>query len=274
MKRILTLSATALVLAVSLSGCGEEDVDQDPASAQSSQQPGSGRPGGGQPGSGQVAAVDGSTAQVQGSSSQTAVTWTSSTTFTQQVAGSLDDVTAGSCVVVSGEGDDTVTATSVRITEAEGDDCSGGFGGPGGDRPDRGDAPQDRPSDAPTDRPSDAPRGMGGGMGGGLAAGRVTAATDSGFTVASTRPGSDESSSVTVAVTDDTTYTTTEKADADDVKVGVCVQTRGESDSKGAVTATSIAISPAADGECVSRGPGGRGGAPEDEDQQDEAAAA
>lgn len=269
MKRILTLSATALVLAVSLSGCGEEDVDQDPASAQSSQQPGSGRPGG-QPGSGKVAAIDGSTAQVQGSSSQTAVTWTSSTTFTQQVAGLLDDVTAGSCVVVSGEGDDTVTAASVRITEAEGDDCSGGFGGPGGDRPDRGDAPQDRPSDAPTDRPSDAPRGMGGG----LAAGRVTAVTDTGFTVASSQPGSEESSSVEVAVSDDTTYTTTEKADAEDVKVGVCVQTRGESDSKGAVTATSIAISPAADGECVTRGPGGRGGASEDEDQQDQGAAA
>ena len=270
MKRILTLSATALVLAVSLSGCGKEDADQDPASAQSSQQPGSGRPGGGQPGSGKVAAVDGSTAQVQGSSSQTAVTWTSSTSFTQQVAGSLDDVTAGSCVVVSGEGDDTVTATSVRITEAEGDDCSGGLGAPGGDRPDRGDAPQDRPSDAPTDRPSDAPRGMGGG----LAAGRVTAVTDSGFTVASTRPGSEETSSVTVAVSDDTTYTTTEEADAEDVKVGVCVQTRGESDAKGAVTATTIAISPAVDGECVTRGPGGRGGAPEGEDQQDEAAAA
>ncbi|WP_286931061.1 MULTISPECIES: DUF5666 domain-containing protein [Aeromicrobium] len=278
MKRTFALTATALTLAFSVAACGGAASDTQAASSeqqQSQQEGGGGRPGG-QPGSGKVAAVDGSTAQVQGSSSQTAVTWTDSTTFTRQVSGSLEDVTKGSCVVVTGGGSsDAVTATSVRVTQQADGECADGFGsgGPGG-----GERPTDRPSGAPEGQePPSAPQGErpGGAKGGGMTAGEVTAVSGSGFTVASSTPGSDETSDVKVTVGDDTTYTTTAKADADDVKVGVCLQTRGETDSTGAVKATSIQISTAADGKCVTRGSGRRDDAPADDStQQDEGEAA
>ena len=52
--------------------------------------------------SGKVAAVDGTTIQVQSpQDGQVAVTWTASTTFTQEVAASLADVKVGDCVVVT-----------------------------------------------------------------------------------------------------------------------------------------------------------------------------
>ena len=46
---------------------------------------------GGPGGSGKVAAVSGSTAQVQGQGGQVAVTWTAKTTFTQQVSAKASD---------------------------------------------------------------------------------------------------------------------------------------------------------------------------------------
>ena len=46
---------------------------------------------GGPGGSGKVAAVAGSTAQVQGQGGQVAVTWTSKTTFTQQVSATAEE---------------------------------------------------------------------------------------------------------------------------------------------------------------------------------------
>ncbi len=274
MKRTIALSITALTLALSLAACGDEEQDPQNASAeQQSQQRGGGMPSQ-QPGSGKVAAVDGSTAQVQGSGSQTAVSWSDSTTFTQQVSGSVDDLTQGACVLVMGDGSDAdsdsaaVTASTVRISEAVDGECSSGFGG-GGERPT--DMPTNRPSDRPSDLPTDRPDGSSqrpqGGQGGGMTSGVVTAVTDSGFTVDASRPGSDETTTVTVAVGSDTTYLTSAEATADDVKVGVCLQTRGESDSTGAVAASSIQISQATDGEC-STGPGRRGAAQDAEGSQ------
>lgn len=249
MKRMLSLTATALALTLSLAGCGTDDEPVESAAAAQSAPDEAGGPGG-RPGSGKVAAVDGSTAQVQGAGGQTAVSWTGSTTFTQEVAGGFDDVTKGACVLVAGEGDeDAVTATSVRITPAVDGECAG----PGG----RGERPGDLPTDRPSDAPSGAPRGEG--PAGGMTVGTVTAVTGDGFTVESS--GVDDGASVTVSVTEDTTFTATQEADASAVEVGVCVQAQGEPDSAGAVSATSIAISAATDGEC-SNGFGGRPGGP------------
>lgn len=277
MKRTIALTATALTLALSLAACGDEEQDTQNASAdQQSQQRGGGMPAQ-QPGSGKVAAVDGSTAQVQGASSQTAVSWTGSTTFTQQVSGSLDDLTKGACVLVMGDGSgsdsDAVTASSVRISEAVDGECASGFGGGGGGGERPTDLPSDRPSDLPTDRPDGGSQGerpeggpQGGGSGG-MTSGVITAVTDSGFTIEAARPGSGETSTVTVSVGSDTTYLTSAEASADDVKIGVCLQTRGDADSTGAVAATSIHISQATDGECTT-GPGRRGGAQDEEGPQ------
>ena len=62
---------------------------------------GAGGAGQRQPGvNGLVAAVNGSTMQVQTRTDQTAVTWTDATTFTKVAAATLADVTVGSCVTV------------------------------------------------------------------------------------------------------------------------------------------------------------------------------
>lgn len=244
MKRTIALTATALAMALTLSACGEEDAstEQQPSAGESRP---SGEPGRQpMPGSGLVAAVDGSTAQVQSSDSQVAVTWTDDTTFTQQVSAALSDVTVGSCVLVMGE---ATEATSVRITPAVDGECAAGMGGGGF-------GGGSRPTDIPTDRPTDMPSGAPGGMGG-FTSGTVTAVGDSGFTVDAVQPGSDETTSTEVTVGSDTTLTRQAEAASSDVVVGVCLQTRGESDSTGAVAATSIAISAATDGECMTGRP-------------------
>ncbi|MFI5429031.1 hypothetical protein [Aeromicrobium sp. UC242_57] len=218
--------------------------------------------------------MSGSTAQVQGQSSQVAVTWTDGTTFTRQVDGEAKDVKVGSCVMVS-SADQTstdtskVTAATVRVTEAVDGSCTSGMGGGpggGGQPPSGGEAPSgERPTDLPTDMPTDAPGGAEGGRGqrGGFAVGEVTAVSDTGFTVSSELPGGteDAATAITVVTSSATTYTTTESAAASDVKVGVCVTSRGEADDTGAITATTIAVSAAVDGECATGFGGGRPGA-------------
>lgn len=255
MKHVLAAAtaATALLLA----GCsGGASGDQPPSKTSSDgpQTQQQGGPGGGFPGgSGKVVEVDGSTAQVQGPSGQVAVSWTDKTTFTRQVEGDASDVEVGSCVMVQppesdssdDDSSDNVTAGTVRVVAATGGECGRGAGGQG---------PQLRrvgpPADAPEgDRPSGAPRRFR--MG---AFGEVTKVTDDGFVVSSARPGSDKKRTVTVTTTDGTTYTTTEKATASAVKTGVCVTSRGKPDDTGAVTATSIAVEPAVDGECATLG--------------------
>lgn len=267
MKRILTTSALCLAIGLT-AACGGSDDTTSAAKTGSTDQQAAGRSPGG---SGEVVEVKGSTAQVKGSDSQVAVTWTDSTTFTQQISGSADDVKVGSCVMVtpaedSSSSTDAVAAGSVRITEATDDGCSmgggmgGGMGGPqGGGMPPEGKAPNgERPEGkAPNgERPDKA-----GGPRGGFAAGEVTAVTGSGFTVKSQRPGGEDATAVEVTTSGDTTYAKTAKASSDDVKVGVCVTSRGESDDTGAITATSISIADQVDGECSMGGfRGGAGG--------------
>lgn len=231
LTRMTLATASSVLLLSALAGCGGASDDTatdttDQAAAQTQPQ-GQMPQGGGFPGaSGLVAAVDGTTAQVQNAQSgQVAVSWTSDTTFTQEVDATLDDVTVGTFVMVTNNDDDT--AASVRIMP-DGAPMPGG-----GDRPD--DAPTDMPSDMPSDLPDRPDFGT---------AGEVTAVSADGFTITS----NDEE--VTVTVTGDTTYTTTGDATADAVKAGVCVSAQGDSDDTGAVTASSISVTKAVDGEC------------------------
>lgn len=268
MKRVLATAALCLTIGLSTAACGGGSDDNTAATGSSAD----GQSVGGQAdqrrmpgGSGKVAEVSGTTAQVAGQDSQVAVSWTDSTTFTQQVPGKASDVVVGSCVMVtSADGSSTdatkVAAATVRITEAVDGSCSA-MGGPGG-----GSAPSgERPTDLP-ERPAggDAPAGAAGGRGpGGFAVGEVTAVSKGGFTVASTAPARDDASdtaaktTVSVTTSDDTTYSTTAAASAKDIEVGVCVTSIGEAGDTGAITATSIAVSQPTDGEC-STGFGGR----------------
>jgi hypothetical protein len=263
LTRVTLATASSVLLLATLAACGGDSTDNasdnTQAGGQAGQLPGGqGGQGGMRPGaSGEVAAVSGSTAQVQSQASgQVAVSWTGDTTFTQQVDATLADVAVGSCVMVTSADDDT--AESVRIMEVA-DDGGCGFGGGGGQRPEGAPSgmPSDLPSDLPSDRPSDLP---GGGRGFGTV-GEVTAVSGTGFTVSATQPGADDATDVGVTVGDDTTYTTNAKAAASAVKVGVCVNAQGDSDDTGAVTATSISVSQPVDGECTGGfGMGGMGG--------------
>lgn len=269
--RRIAAACGAGVLLLGAGACGSDDPQQaaattaDAGTGPTTSQQGSGRP----PGvNGTVAAVADDTAQVQSSDSgQVAVSWTSSTTFTKQVAASLSDVAVGDCVMVTSEttgsapsADQTtppappaeVTATSVRISEPVDGSCTPA-GGPGSGQGPSGQGPSGQPPAAgqvPGGTPPDGARfrGFAG------AFGTVTSVGATGFEVSSTRPAlgeaAAETTTVTVTVVGATTYTTTAEGSAADVKVGQCVRAEGAADDTGAVTATAIAVTPPVDGGC------------------------
>ena len=154
LTRVTLATASSVLLIATLAACGGDDPP--PTAADTAAQAGASAerrpaaPGRPRPGaSGEVAAVSGSTAQVQSDQrGQVAVTWTEDTTFTQQVDATLADVTVGSCVMVT-TADDGDTAATVRITAASDDDELRLRRRPrGGERPDGA------PTDLPGDRPS------------------------------------------------------------------------------------------------------------------------
>lgn len=259
LARQLGVACGAVVLLLAASACGSGNA----AVGTSGQTTENGVPQGQQQGGpvrqipgadGKVAAVQGSTAQVQSEQNgQVAVSWTAGTTFTRQVRAKLADIKVGDCVVVapadqtasgSTTPPTTVTAASVRITPKVDGACgfAGRDGGPqvnGG--PQGGGQP---PSGAPSGGSRPQMRGFGG------AVGDVTAVAANSFAVSSQMPGSSTRTTVTVTVGSTTTYTTTAKGTASDVKVGVCVLATGSTDSTGAVTARTIAISQPENGQC------------------------
>lgn len=125
--------------ALTACGAGASTPTTTPAVATATRTAGPG-PGGGQriPGvSGLIAAVDGTTMQVQSSTKQTAVGWTATTSVARTAAGTLADIVAGSCVVVRSASSDGsapdagggVTATSVQVSAAVNGACADVFGG-------------------------------------------------------------------------------------------------------------------------------------------------
>ncbi|TPG16027.1 hypothetical protein [Pedococcus bigeumensis] len=232
----------SVVLLVAACGGGNNATSPTSTSAPTTQRAlgGAGSPGQARfPGaSGLVAAVDGTTLQVQGTSTQTAVTYTSKTTFTNQVAAVSADVVVGACVAVrsatasetppsassSAQATQPVAASSVSISPAVDGACTAGFGrggagglpgGPGQGVPGGGAAPSGIPGGAPSGTRTGRPDGTTGGRQGGFGAafGRVTAVSAGGFTVASPvfeRPtGTAGSASTTSPGSSSTTQTRT-----------------------------------------------------------------
>ena len=181
---------------------------------------------------GEIAAIDGHTLQVQSSTEQTAVTWSSSTTFTDTVATTAAAVRVGSCVLVR---ESTAgVAGSVEVSAPVNGSCGGPAGGPAGG-PQGGLRGTPPPGFTP---PSGGPRRTGGGFGG--AAGKVVSKTATGFVVAGT----------TITTTATTSYATQRKATAAALRVGRCVSARGQADTAGTVVARSIALRPKTNGTC------------------------
>jgi hypothetical protein len=280
--RRLALVALVVAAGLGLAGCSFVG-SPSPAASAAQGGPGNGNGyGGGQGGQGRfgggafpgaaglVAAVSGSTAQVQSPTRQTAVTWTPSTVFTNQVSAASTDLKAGECVVArpaipsgagakggsgSGSGSNTtVAAATIEMSAPVDGACTAGFGG---------NRPGQRPSGAPTAAP-----GTGNGNGNGStrgprgfgafgAVGTITSVSDGSLVVAERRGNSTQN--VTVTWGSSTTFTKLQAGAASDVVVGVCVLAQGKTDDTGALTATTIAVSPAVDGTCTT-GFGGRGG--------------
>ena len=244
----------------------------------------SGGPGGdaaggarGLPGAtGLLAQIDGKTLQVQGTDTQTAVTYSAKTTFTNTVAAKLSDVVVGVCVQArsaqptSGTGGAVptaatgpITAASVEISPAVNGRCAVGVSRlPGAGAPGSG-GDRTPPTGVPNSGQTRGPGGAGNGFGGLGAFGKVTAVSGSSFTVESTSPqGSTATTAVpttrSVQTSAATTYTRTEAAKANALVVGLCATALGKADSTGSIAATSIALRPAVNGSCSS----GFGGPP------------
>jgi hypothetical protein len=282
--RTLPLAGAAVVTAFALGACGSAPTANTQAPAGGSTPAPTGTAGGGgqrQPGvNGLIAAVSGSTMQVQTRTDQTAVTWTDATTFTKVDTVALADVTVGSCVTVleptssgsattSPSGPATqVAAGSVEVRPATNGECTGGFGGGFGGTPPSGtrSAGATPPAGAPTGTSTGGPGARGGSFGRG-AVGLVTAVNGDTFTVQETLGGrgtatataTPTTTTVTVTTTGSTIYTAQKAAAASDVAVGECATATGKADDTGAVTATSVSLRAATNGACTN-GFGGPGG--------------
>lgn len=272
------------VVVLTLAACGSTANAKAPAPASATAAPRAGAGAGQQDRGGvrgTIAAVTGQVMQLQDTSSQTAVAWTSSTAISQQVAGSLADVTPGVCILAATASGTATASTSgaatfVTITPPVNGACATGFGGaagaPGGGMPSGAPRSGARPSGAPT-----------GGTGGFARPvdGLVTAVSGSTITVQTTSRAAGTSTSgtatpgattgtATVTVDSATTYRTTKTADASAIVVGQCATARGQADTSGKVTATSIVVSPPTNGTCVTanRGFGGNRGGQNGQSQQ------
>lgn len=256
-KALVTI-ALAGGVAVTVSACGSSAAAKVSGGASGSSN-GFNRtgPGGGAPGaSGLVAAVSGSTAQVQSTSAQTAVSWTSATTFTDDVQVAKTALKVGECVQAAraqtGSGSSStasLAAATVRIMNTSGG-CTALSQGPGA-----------RPSGAPTNVPNGAgPRAFGNVA----TVGVVTSVASSGFVVKPIGFGGSSNRPVTVVTSSTTTYTETRKATSSAVKVGLCLSASGSTDSIGAVKATRITLSQPTNGVCTqTRFRGFGGGSPD-----------
>jgi hypothetical protein len=290
--RALPYAGLAVLTALALAACGPASASGDSGAPVAGSTPaptgtaGAGGAGGQrQPGvNGLIAAVNGSTMQVQTRTDQTAVSWTDATRFTTVATAALTDVTVGSCVTVlepatSGTATGSaasapatqVTAASVEVRPATNGECAAGFGG---GAPGAGGAP---PAGAPTGAPTGTATNGTGGRGGAdfgrrAVAGLVTAVSGDTITVqetarargngtaSSTATASPTTTSVTVTTTSSTTYMAQKTGAATDVAVGECASALGKADDTGSVAATAITLRPATNGSCTT-GFGGPGGA-------------
>ncbi|HEU0256501.1 MAG TPA: hypothetical protein VFQ96_01530 [Microbacteriaceae bacterium] len=288
--RCIFAVAVALAVPLALVGCSTGSHAKASPTTAAAQAPSAsgggagGRGGQGFPGvSGEIAAIQGSTLQVQGSGQQTAVTYTDSTAITQTVTGSLSDVSVGECVTgitePAGQGSSAsakpgTAATTVTISKASSDGtCTGGFGGGGfGGSGGRGGFSGARPSGFPTPRAGSSRPTFRPGAGGRSGftppvSGVVTAVGSSTITVKETLPArgsssssaSGSSSTKTITVGAKTKYQKNATATGSAVKVGLCVVAGGKAGSNGTVAATSLRLSPKTSQGCTGFGGAGFG---------------
>jgi hypothetical protein len=195
--------------------------------------------------SGTVAAISGTTMQVQNpQAGQVSVTWTSSTKFSHQIATTLAALKIGDCVTAvapSGTSFDATSFTATSLLVSSGACTVGGGPRPSG-------FPSDRPTGFPSGaRPSGFPSGRAFGA---VASGKVSSIAGSTLTIAARQFGGSGTSNKTVTVASSTKITTEAVTTATSVKVGKCVSAEGRADSTGAVTATRVQVTDPVNGQC------------------------
>jgi hypothetical protein len=275
-RRVAAVGFAGLALVLTLAACsggssggGTTSAPSSSAAATGSSPAAGGGAGAGRPGpaaSGLVASVAGTTMQVQSQQTgQVAVAWTGSTSFTHAVTESVAALKAGDCVVAvapsgTAAGATSFTASAVQVASSTGGTCTTGFGGGGGAG---GQRPSGAPGGAGGQRPSGAPGGAGAGRAGGgsIASGKVTSVSGSTVVIAAQQrtPGSTTAATTSVTVTIGSSSKITKQASttSSSVQVGKCVTAQGTPDSTGTVTATSVQITDAANGQCATGFGGG-----------------
>ncbi len=285
--------AVVAVGAVALAACGSSSSASTTSTTKAPSTTGGGTAGGGTGGGGTggggtggrqfpgadgtIAAINGTSLEVQGTTGQTTVSYTGSTTFDQTVTGAASDVTVGSCITAFGKPTSSsssktaafggpVTATTVSITQPTSGSCSTGFGGfRGGGGAGAGGAPAGGFGGGGSGRTPPAGGRFRGAGNFGTASGLVNAVSGSSVTVTETNPQTKKTSSVVVTLTSSTTYTQRQSASSSDLAVGKCAEARGSASTTGAISADSITIStPGANGCTAGFGAfrgGGAGGA-------------
>jgi hypothetical protein len=258
----------AIPLVAVLAACGSSSSAAPaapaaaPATTQGSAQGSNSGGSGGAPtipgASGLIAAASPGTLQVQSSTAQNTVAYTSATTFTAITAG---HIAAGDCVTVTGTpaagSTQALTATSARIMAKVNGVCpttgaGGGFGGAGSGR---------RPTGAPAGG-SRTPLSFA------SATGTVNSVSDSTVLLhgvlrngPSTTSSPASASTITITLGSSATVTQTVPATSAAAVVGQCARAIGPANSTGTITAKSITISKPGAGGCNTRfgGFGGRG---------------
>jgi hypothetical protein len=267
----LILAAGLLLAGAGLAGCaGGKSASTPSAAAQTSAAGDQQRQGfgaGGPAAFGLLAEIDGHVLQVQNpSTGQVSVSYSTSTTFSQTEQVTAAALKVGDCVTAIGQrpaGAPSAASTapsrptsfaagSVQISAPVNGSC--GFAGVGGGRGVRPSGfPSGRPSGFPSGRPTNLPSGRaGGGFGAGeFASGTVSALSAGRITVQTPARGQQPAGTVTVTLTDSTSYTETVSATAAALRVGECVSATGKADTTGAVAATRIALSRAGPSGCT-----------------------
>ena len=235
-----SIAVVGAAAALALAACGSAAN-----AAKSSPSPGAGnafRNGA----SGQLVQINGQTLILTGPNGDTTVTYTTATTFTKTSAGTIADITRGTCIVASGQNDATgpLVATMVRISPKTAAGCTIADLRPSP-------SPRQSPLPSPSPRPN-----------GAFVSGEVTAVSGLSVTVLSQANGTQ-----TVTVASAATITDSAEVTASALQNGQCLRASGSTDAAGGMQATSITIMPAGpSGTCATglgpgrNGPGG--GAP------------
>jgi Domain of unknown function (DUF5666) len=245
---VVVAFAVATLTACSGASSGDRPATDSATSTSSSSASAGPARQGGPAASGRIAAISGSTMQVQNpQTGQVAVTWSRATKFTHMVDTTLAAVRAGDCVTATAPSGTSASATSFTATTlvigAQADGTCGAAVGPGDGQP-----PTGAPSAPPSGPPPSAPAAV--------ASGTVGSVSGSTLVIAARRVGSNSTRTVTVTVDSNTKITTDATTTSKSVKVGKCVSAQGAADSTGTVAATRIRISDPVNGQCA-LGPGG-----------------